>query len=86
VRDVFHERPEARLRRRVSKVHNAIGDAHAGQRNEHAFENRRHGSGPRWKLAYDAFALHGKRLELAGDEWRSLRESPTEVTEQRSLF
>jgi len=87
VREVFHERMEARLPLRVKKIRNAFEDMRQGQRNQQRPGERMRGRGPRWDLAADLFALHSRRLGMDGDDWSSLRANPeTARQEQGELF
>ena len=62
---VFSQRIEEALPLRAAKILNSIRAVRGGKLNESSFSARHRGTGPRWEVVSQLFAIHCKRLGLA---------------------
>jgi DNA repair photolyase len=89
VKDVFFERIGATLHpKRVEKVRNAITEMRHGSLNDSRFSHRMRGSGKRWSMIEQLFAMHARRLGLNQRELTTAEATTTfrRPTRQLSLF
>lgn len=89
VKEVFFERIGASLHpKRVEKVRNAITEMRNGSLNDARFSHRMRGTGKRWSMIEQLFAMHARRLGLNRRELTSADAKTTfrRSTRQLSLF